>query len=316
MLASSYGNGRGGMNRILALVLAGASFAAVAQEQDIQRALIQRDQQSAEFAAGYAAPTHSAWSSCTKSSCATPASAIPSARSIPTRASRASSGATNASAWKMSACWFCRLPWSALRPPPRPSRARSLRRAGRAPWSIPYRSRLLTRRVEESASSRGSPRPGRGRSRVDAVAGDRFARAGSSIAASAATAMWRASTSKNARSAARVSLRPKPSVPRPRNFPARTAGSGRRPRARSRSPRSPGPRLPAGTVSTQLVALPPKRARALGLHAVAAQLGERGHAPDVGHDVPVLLQQLGRPRSLRAGSARFRAIGASLFHFS
>ncbi|HEX2332896.1 MAG TPA: hypothetical protein VHI32_06955 [Burkholderiales bacterium] len=39
------------MNRILALVLAGASFAAVAQEQDIQRALIQRDQQSAEFAA-------------------------------------------------------------------------------------------------------------------------------------------------------------------------------------------------------------------------------------------------------------------------
>ena len=36
---------------------------------------------------------------------------------------------------------------------------------------------------------------------------------GCSSAASAATAMWRASTSKNALSAARVSLRPKPSVP-------------------------------------------------------------------------------------------------------
>ena len=39
------------MKRVLALALAGAAFAALAQEQDIQRALIQRDQQSAEFAA-------------------------------------------------------------------------------------------------------------------------------------------------------------------------------------------------------------------------------------------------------------------------
>ena len=35
----------------LALALTGATFAACAQEQEIQRALIQRDQQSAEFAA-------------------------------------------------------------------------------------------------------------------------------------------------------------------------------------------------------------------------------------------------------------------------
>jgi hypothetical protein len=39
------------MKRGLALALAGAAFAALAQGQDIQRALIQRDQQSAEFAA-------------------------------------------------------------------------------------------------------------------------------------------------------------------------------------------------------------------------------------------------------------------------
>lgn len=39
------------MKRFLALALAGASFAALAQQQDIQRAIIQRDQQSAEFAA-------------------------------------------------------------------------------------------------------------------------------------------------------------------------------------------------------------------------------------------------------------------------
>jgi hypothetical protein len=39
------------MKRLLALALTGAAFTAVAQEQDIQRALIQRDQQSAEFAA-------------------------------------------------------------------------------------------------------------------------------------------------------------------------------------------------------------------------------------------------------------------------
>jgi hypothetical protein len=39
------------VKRVLALALAGAAFAALAQEQDIQRALIQRDQQSAEFAA-------------------------------------------------------------------------------------------------------------------------------------------------------------------------------------------------------------------------------------------------------------------------
>jgi hypothetical protein len=39
------------MKRLLAAALAGAAFTAAAQEQDIQRALIQRDQQSAEFAA-------------------------------------------------------------------------------------------------------------------------------------------------------------------------------------------------------------------------------------------------------------------------
>jgi hypothetical protein len=39
------------MKGLLALALTGAAFTAVAQEQDIQRALIQRDQQSAEFAA-------------------------------------------------------------------------------------------------------------------------------------------------------------------------------------------------------------------------------------------------------------------------
>ena len=44
------------MKRILGLALAGAAFAALAQEQDIQRALIQRDQQSAEFAARVRGP--------------------------------------------------------------------------------------------------------------------------------------------------------------------------------------------------------------------------------------------------------------------
>jgi hypothetical protein len=39
------------MKCVLAFALAGAGFTALAQEQDIQRALIQRDQQSAEFAA-------------------------------------------------------------------------------------------------------------------------------------------------------------------------------------------------------------------------------------------------------------------------
>ena len=39
------------MRRVVAAALAGTAFAAAAQEQDIQRALIQRDQQSAEFAA-------------------------------------------------------------------------------------------------------------------------------------------------------------------------------------------------------------------------------------------------------------------------
>lgn len=39
------------MKRVLALALAGAALGAFAQEQEIQRALIQRDQQSAEFAA-------------------------------------------------------------------------------------------------------------------------------------------------------------------------------------------------------------------------------------------------------------------------
>jgi hypothetical protein len=39
------------VKRVLGLALAAAAFAALAQEQDIQRALIQRDQQSAEFAA-------------------------------------------------------------------------------------------------------------------------------------------------------------------------------------------------------------------------------------------------------------------------
>jgi len=39
------------VKRVLGLALALAALAALAQEQDIQRALIQRDQQSAEFAA-------------------------------------------------------------------------------------------------------------------------------------------------------------------------------------------------------------------------------------------------------------------------
>ena len=39
------------MKSVLALALAGAAFTVLAQEQEIQRALIQRDQQSAEFAA-------------------------------------------------------------------------------------------------------------------------------------------------------------------------------------------------------------------------------------------------------------------------
>lgn len=39
------------MIRALGLALAAAAFAALAQEQEIQRALIQRDQQTAEFAA-------------------------------------------------------------------------------------------------------------------------------------------------------------------------------------------------------------------------------------------------------------------------
>lgn len=39
------------MKLVLGLALAGAALAAFAQEQEIQRALIQRDQQSAEFAA-------------------------------------------------------------------------------------------------------------------------------------------------------------------------------------------------------------------------------------------------------------------------
>jgi len=39
------------MKRILGLALGVAAFAATAQDQEIQRALIQRDQQSAEFAA-------------------------------------------------------------------------------------------------------------------------------------------------------------------------------------------------------------------------------------------------------------------------
>jgi hypothetical protein len=40
------------MNRLTALVLLVLAFACFAQDQEIQRALIQRDQQSAEFAAG------------------------------------------------------------------------------------------------------------------------------------------------------------------------------------------------------------------------------------------------------------------------
>jgi hypothetical protein len=40
------------MNRFTALVLLVPAFACFAQDQEIQRALIQRDQQSAEFAAG------------------------------------------------------------------------------------------------------------------------------------------------------------------------------------------------------------------------------------------------------------------------
>lgn len=39
------------MKRVLGLALAAAAFAAASQDQEIQRALIQRDQQSAEFAA-------------------------------------------------------------------------------------------------------------------------------------------------------------------------------------------------------------------------------------------------------------------------
>ncbi len=39
------------MKRVVGLALAGAACAALAQDADIQRALIQRDQQSAEFAA-------------------------------------------------------------------------------------------------------------------------------------------------------------------------------------------------------------------------------------------------------------------------
>ena len=39
------------MKAVVALTLCAAAFAAQAQEQEIQRALIQRDQQSAEFAA-------------------------------------------------------------------------------------------------------------------------------------------------------------------------------------------------------------------------------------------------------------------------
>jgi hypothetical protein len=39
------------VKRVLGLALAAAAFGALAQEQEIQRALIQRDQQSAEFAA-------------------------------------------------------------------------------------------------------------------------------------------------------------------------------------------------------------------------------------------------------------------------
>ena len=39
------------VKRVLGLTLAAAAFGALAQEQEIQRALIQRDQQSAEFAA-------------------------------------------------------------------------------------------------------------------------------------------------------------------------------------------------------------------------------------------------------------------------
>jgi hypothetical protein len=39
------------VKRVLGLALAAAALAALAQEQEIQRALIQRDQQSAEFAA-------------------------------------------------------------------------------------------------------------------------------------------------------------------------------------------------------------------------------------------------------------------------
>jgi hypothetical protein len=44
------------MMRIAALLLAGTCLGAQAQEQEIQRALVQRDQQSAEFAAGAHAP--------------------------------------------------------------------------------------------------------------------------------------------------------------------------------------------------------------------------------------------------------------------
>ena len=44
------------MIRIAAFLLAGTCLGAQAQEREIQRALIQRDQQSAEFAAGVQAP--------------------------------------------------------------------------------------------------------------------------------------------------------------------------------------------------------------------------------------------------------------------
>lgn len=44
------------MKHVLGLALAGAALAAFAQEQEIQRALIQRDQQSAEFAARARSP--------------------------------------------------------------------------------------------------------------------------------------------------------------------------------------------------------------------------------------------------------------------
>ena len=112
---------------------------------------------------------------------------------------------------------------------------------------------------------------------------------------SVASTMKRASTSKKSRSAARLSLRPKPSVP---SSAAAAAASDRSPpaapscsRRRRRTRRAPRPRH-CVTYGTRGCLAGMQHVPALGGEPVAIELVVAGHAPHVGRDVVLLLEDL------------------------